>query len=153
DPTLTAPRLEQPSDTPKQEEVQKESPQKDEPANKEEKSKDPAQKADKKRERLERWPAMQQELEEFRKRLEKLPSEVNPQQLQREFQKVIEEFQRQFQAGQNFFPDADFGKRFQDFNPNFGGFSFSRRGGSRLGVSVTKPSAALVDQLDLPKDQ
>jgi beta-lactamase regulating signal transducer with metallopeptidase domain len=71
---------------------------------------------------------------------------MNPEELQKQVQKMIEDMQKQF--GQGGFGGA------MAF-PNFGQNPFATRsnGSGRLGVSIEKPSAVVVDQLDLPKDQ
>jgi beta-lactamase regulating signal transducer with metallopeptidase domain len=81
----------------------------------------------------------------------------NPEDLQKHLEKMMEDLQQQLQQGgfQGF-------QGFQNMQPGqwvplqrFGnrGFAFGNQGSGRLGVNVEKPSAALVEQLDLPKDQ
>lgn len=69
-----------------------------------------------------------------------------PEEYQKWAQQLMEQMMRRFPQGQNFpnLPNFD----------RFGGFAGQgRRASARLGVAVEKPSAALVDHLDLPKDQ
>ncbi|HMF12963.1 MAG TPA: PDZ domain-containing protein, partial [Gemmataceae bacterium] len=78
--------------------------------------------------------------EDFEEIFQNLPQGVNPEQMrqfQAEMQRMMQQMQRQIPGG------------FQ--GGAFGGFATPREG--RLGVRVQTPSATLIEQLDLPKNQ
>jgi beta-lactamase regulating signal transducer with metallopeptidase domain len=70
----------------------------------------------------------------------------NGEELQKHMQKMAEDLQKQFQQG-------GFNGGFAFPNFGHGGFGSHTMGSGRLGVMIEKPSAVIVEQLDLPKDQ
>jgi membrane-associated protease RseP (regulator of RpoE activity) len=97
-----------------------------------------------------------QNQQDFDKHIQRMMEEMQRRMAQQDAQikKMVEEMQKRMQQGgfggigvmppANFGPGAFGGNAFR-----FGGL----RGSGRLGAMVEKPSAALVEQLDLPKDQ
>lgn len=72
---------------------------------------------------------------------------INPEDFEKEFQRMFDELQRQMQIQPGVFPGG--GGRLI-----IGGGPFARNpGDARLGVRLEKPIAALIEQLDLPVDK
>ncbi len=92
--------------------------------------------------------------------MKRLPAELSDEQVKKirqqleEARKALEEAQKQFPRG-GFQPFQQFPPFPDNFPFNRGGFGvgFGRGAQPRLGARVEKPSPALVDQLDLPRDQ
>jgi hypothetical protein len=104
--------------------------------------------------RRERFPDLQEEMEKLQKALQNLPAEVDAKEIQKHIQQALEQVQRQVQEQQGRWRRGEFFELPDDLPGGFGGASFTlHRSEGRLGIAVDKPSAALTDQLDLPKGQ
>jgi beta-lactamase regulating signal transducer with metallopeptidase domain/membrane-associated protease RseP (regulator of RpoE activity) len=96
-----------------------------------------------------------QNQQDFDKHIQKMMEEMQRRMAQQDAQikKMVEEMQKRMQqggfGGVGVLPPGNFGPAFGGNAFRFGGL----RGSGRLGAMVEKPSAALVEQLDLPKDQ
>lgn len=94
----------------------------------------------------------------FKKLIEGGPNGADPAELQKEIEKILQQMQQQFPLPPNMPNQAQPNIRFQIIGPN--GARFNRlnnlaqqQAGGRLGIRFEVPSPALVDQLDLPKNQ
>ena len=96
-----------------------------------------------------------QNQEDFDKHIQKMMEEVQRRMAQQDaqFKKMMEEMQKRFPQGGfggGIIPPANFAPGHLGGAFPFGGL---QPGSGRLGARVEKPSSALVEQLDLPKDQ